>query len=171
MLTSWSAAHQSSAGWQTVPSLHREHGWDVILSDVPWGIVPARGRRPERLRKSQVHPFIRPFGAIASPVPFNSRAPSADDIGATSLATARPRSREKINPIRWTGFLHSIWNQVMNSAIDISPTNTLPRDEYGALDLHPVLSAELLTQVSALLNDAVKAEHLPRPFIVGGAKE
>lgn len=59
----------------------------------------------------------------------------------------------------------------MNSAIGISPTNQLPRDEYGALALHRVLPAELQTQVSAFLSDAVKAGHLPRPFITGNAKE
>ena len=59
----------------------------------------------------------------------------------------------------------------MNSAIGISPINQLPRDQYGALALHLVLPAELQTQVSAFLSDAVKAGHLPRPFITGNAKE
>lgn len=59
----------------------------------------------------------------------------------------------------------------MNSAIGISPTNKLPRDQYGALNLRQVLSTELQTQVAAFLNDAVNAGHLPRPFITGNAKE
>lgn len=59
----------------------------------------------------------------------------------------------------------------MNSAIGISAINTLPRDQYGALDLRHALSSELQAQVAAFLNAAVKAGHLPQPFITGDAKE
>jgi hypothetical protein len=59
----------------------------------------------------------------------------------------------------------------MHSPVGNSPINSLPRDQYGALSLRLVLSSELQTQASAFVNDAVKAGHLPRPFIAGGAKE
>lgn len=59
----------------------------------------------------------------------------------------------------------------MNSATSIPAANSLPRDEYGALDLHRVISAELRTQVSVFVSDAVKAGHLPAPFVAYGKKE
>ncbi len=55
----------------------------------------------------------------------------------------------------------------MNSATDISAINKLPRDRYGAFDVRQVLSLELQVQVTAFLGDAVKAGHLPEPFITG----
>lgn len=59
----------------------------------------------------------------------------------------------------------------MNSAIANSPKNSLPRDEYGALDLRRVLSPELQAQASAFLGSAVKAGLLPAPFATRGKKE
>ena len=59
----------------------------------------------------------------------------------------------------------------MNSAIGISSINKLPRDQYGALEACQVLSLELQAQVTAFLSAAVKAGHLPQPFITGNAKE
>ncbi|MFM9433517.1 hypothetical protein ACFDR9_000558 [Janthinobacterium sp. CG_23.3] len=59
----------------------------------------------------------------------------------------------------------------MNAAIADSTNSSLPRNEYGALNLHAVLSAELQTQVSAFVKDAVNAGHLSAPFVTYGKKE
>jgi len=59
----------------------------------------------------------------------------------------------------------------MNKAIDISTTDTLQRDQYGALNLRQVLPPELQAQVAAFTAAAVKAGLLPEPFITGNAKE
>ncbi len=59
----------------------------------------------------------------------------------------------------------------MNSKIAASPINYLPRDEYGALNLRLVLSAEQQAQVAAFLSSAVKDGLLPAPFVTYGKKE
>ncbi len=58
----------------------------------------------------------------------------------------------------------------MNPATSNSPASPLQRDQYGALSLHQVLSSEMQTQVSVFLNDAVKAGHLPQPYITSGKR-
>lgn len=59
----------------------------------------------------------------------------------------------------------------MNSANAKSPSNSLPRDEYGALYLRQVLSPELQAQASSFLGSAVKDGFLPAPFAIRGKKE
>ena len=59
----------------------------------------------------------------------------------------------------------------MNSIVKVSAIEGLPRDEYGALNLRLVLSAEQEAQVAAFLSAAVKANLLPAPFATFGKKE
>ena len=59
----------------------------------------------------------------------------------------------------------------MNKATFIPATSSLPRDEYGALNLGLVLSSDQQIQVSQFLKDAVKDGLLPAPFVTYGKKD
>jgi hypothetical protein len=59
----------------------------------------------------------------------------------------------------------------MSSTICISAIKELPRNEYGALEISQVLSKEQQNQTKALMNAAIKAGHLPAPFITRGRNE
>jgi hypothetical protein len=59
----------------------------------------------------------------------------------------------------------------MSKEIITSAIVELPRNEYGALEISKILSAEQRVQAMALINAAVKAEHLPAPFVTRRKKE
>ena len=106
-------------------------------------------------------------GGIQSPgISLTTNSPLPEFLDPPHIA----KKSKNINPVPWTGFPHSFLESLLNLAIDMSPVNKLRRDEYGALDLPLVLTTELHTQVSALLNDTVNARYLPRPFSKGDAE-
>jgi hypothetical protein len=59
----------------------------------------------------------------------------------------------------------------MSKEIITSAIVELPRNEYGALEMSEVLSAEQQKQAMALIDAAVKTEHLPAPFVTRRKKE
>jgi hypothetical protein len=56
--------------------------------------------------------------------------------------------------------------KIINSAIA-----ELPRNEYGALEMSKILSVEQRVQAMTLIDAAIKAAHLPAPFVTRGKKE
>ena len=59
----------------------------------------------------------------------------------------------------------------MSQKITTSAIVELPRNEYGALEMYEVLSAEQQREAMALIDAAVKAGHLPAPFFTRRKKE